>query len=385
MSKMIDYMLLEIQEQPKFLKELLESQKEKIHEKVANAVENKNVKRIVLTGCGDSYCAALTGEYAFAKQSYETNVMFPMELSRYRHKFSNFINEKTLLIPISVSGRTPRVIETVHAAKSKNCTVLSITNNPESPLALLSDDYIYAKSSELKTITTTSYEGEISSKYVGYEHDVPQTKSYTAVQMTLLLIALSLQKDPNFEIIESVPETVSKIVGNKEIKELGVKSSESDRFIYCASGPNYGNALFAEFKMYEFSLMGFSKDIEEYCHTNYFMTEENTPVMFIAPEGESLKRLSEIAPVLKEKINAEPIILSNKEPDFKYGNWIKIPYSGLEEYSIIPYGIAPPIFAYWVAKEKGLNVNTFRGGIEQEKYVEGSYHTIRESKIKDDY
>ncbi|MCG3258469.1 MAG: hypothetical protein H7644_01870 [Candidatus Heimdallarchaeota archaeon] len=249
----------------------------------------------------------------------------------------------------------------------------------------MSDEFIYAKSSLIDSLKSSSYEGEVSSKYVGYEHDVPQTKSYTAVQMALLLLAESFERNPDYSELEIIPDIIEKIIGNPLIEELGISHSSASRYIYSASGPNYGNALFGEFKMYEFSLVGFSKEIEEYCHTAYFITEENTPVVFIAPQDISFQRTSEIAPVLKKIIRADPIILSEVQPDFAYSEWIEVPYFGSEENSVIPYGVFAPLFAYWVAKEKGLNVNTFRGGVEQEKYVEGSYYTIRQSKIKKEY
>ena len=382
---MIDYMLQEINEQPSFLKELVNTSKEKVYETL-NEIRKKNeIKRIVLTGCGDSLCAALTTEYAFNKKNLSTMAFPPMEISRYKYKFSDLLDDKTLLIPISVSGRTPRVVESIRAARSRNCSVLAITNNPDSPVARLSDNIIYAKSSKIESLESTSYEGEISSKYVGYEHDVPQTKSYTAVQMALLLLAESFGKDPDYSELETIPEIVRKTIENPLIEQLGIKHSNASRHIYSASGPNYGNALFREFKMYEFSLVGFSKEIEEYCHTAYFITEKDTPVVFIAPREISYQRVAEIAPVLKNVIEAEPIILSEDQPDFDNSEWIEVPYYGSEENSVIPYGVMGPLFAYWVAKEKGLNVNTFRGGVEQEKYVEGSYYTIRQSKIKNDY
>ena len=378
-------MLKEIQEQPQYLKNLIDSNKDIIHEKINSYQDKFDIKRIILTGCGDSLCAALTNEYAFSEIGFSTFVFPPMELSRYRFKLSTLLNEKSLLIPISVSGRTPRVIESINTAVSKGSPTLAITNNPESPVAQTSNDFIYAKSSEIDSLKTSSYDGDISSKYVGYEHDVPQTKSYTSIQMTLQMIATSLGKDPEFSFLEEIPNIVKKVIQNNLIKELGVEHSEASRYIYSASGPNYGNALFAEFKMYEFSLLGFSKEIEEYCHTSYFITEENTPVMFIAPEGKSLQRVSEISPILEKKIGAFPMVLSNIEPHFSCKAWIEIPYTGEERYSIIPYGVVAPLYAYWVAKTRGLNVNTFRGGVEQEKYVEGSYYTIRKSKIKNDF
>ena len=362
---MIDFMLKEIQEQPQYLKNLLSSNKDTIHEKICNFQDRFDFTRIVLTGCGDSLCAALTNEFAFSEIGFSTLVFPPMELSRYRYKLNNVLNEKSLLIPISVSGRTPRVVESINAANSRGSPSLAITNNPASPVAQAADDFIYAKSSEVESLKTSSYDGDISSKYVGYEHDVPQTKSYTSVQMTLQMIAASLSKNPEYSILEEIPGIVKKIIQNNLIREIGEKHSEASRYIYSASGPNYGNALFGEFKMYEFSLLGFSKEIEEYCHTAYFVTEENTPVMFLAPKGESLERVSEISPVLEKTIGASPIIVSDVEPTFGHEVWIEIPYVGDEKYSVIPYGVVAPLYAYWIAKTRGLNVNTFRGGVNQ--------------------
>lgn len=382
---MIDYLLQEINEQPAYLQDLIKQSKEEIYE-LANKIRlERDIRKIILTGCGDSLCASLTTEAAFNQAGFSTYVFPPMEFSRYRYRYNNLLDENTLLIPISVSGKTPRVIEAINAARSRKCAVLSVTNNPESPAAKKSDVFIYAKSSHIESLRTSSYDGEVSSQYVGYEHDVPQTKSYTAVQMALLLLAKSFEKDPDYSELKEIPEVIKQVVDNRLIKELAIESAGASRHIFSSSGPNYGSALFGEFKMYEFSLPGFSKEIEEYCHTAYFITEEDNPVMFITPEGEALSRVAEIAPILKNTIKAKPIILSKNEPKFDYGNWVEIPFNGSEESSVIPYGVVAPLFTYWIAKEKGLNVNTFRGGAEQEKYVEGSFYTIRQSKVKDDY
>ncbi|MFX0091990.1 MAG: SIS domain-containing protein [Candidatus Hodarchaeota archaeon] len=382
---MIDYMLQEIREQPQVLRNIIKTMKDKIYEQVSEFREKFQIKRILLTGCGDSLCASLTTEHAFTTHGIPSYALPPMEFSRYKYKYPHYLDPHTLLIPISVSGRTPRVIEAIHAARSRNSPILAITNNPESPVAQLSNAFLYTKSASLELIQSSSYEGEVSSKYIGYEHDVPQTKSYTAVQLTLLLMALSFNLDPDYSLIESIPDSVRQIIENSLIKELGIAHAQAPRYLYCASGPNFGNALFGEFKMYEFNLPGFGKDIEEYCHTAYFVTESDTPVIFIAPPGESLDRTTEIVPVLKRIINTDTIILSETQPNFEYGHWIEIPYSGPEEFSTIPYGVVVPLFAYWSAKTRGRNVNTFRGGVEQEKYVSGSYHTIRQSKVKEHF
>ncbi|MCE7741264.1 MAG: SIS domain-containing protein [Candidatus Heimdallarchaeota archaeon] len=157
-------MLQEINEQPLYLRNLITQSKETIYE-VANKLKDKrNVQRIVLTGCGDSLCASLTTEAAFNKVGFSTFAFPPMEISRYRYRFHDLLDENTLLIPISVSGKTPRVIEAINDAKSRKCSILSITNNPESPVAQNSDEFIYAKSSKIESLQTTSYDGEVSSQ-----------------------------------------------------------------------------------------------------------------------------------------------------------------------------------------------------------------------------
>jgi len=380
-----DSMLVEINQQAGVLKNILTNRKDPIFNKVKRIQERYKFNRIILTGSGDSYCAGLTTASTFLLQNYEAHALPPMDLSRYKYKFSQYLDKHTLLIPISVSGHTKRVIEAIHAAKSRNCPILSVTNNPDSPVAQMSDEFIYTMSAPLESIKKSSYAEKISSKYTGYEHDVPQTKSYTAVQMALQLIALSFAKDPYYDVLDPIPGVIKQTLNNSRIKKLGKKYSKASKYVFCGSGPNYGNALFGEFKMYEFAMLGIGKDIEEYCHTAYFVTDPDTPVIFLAPAGESLKRTSEIVPVLKNTIETDAVIISNKEPDFDYSYWIKIPFYGAEEFSVIPYGVVSPLLAYWSAKTLGRNVNTFRGGVEEEKYVTGSYHTIRESKVKKRY
>jgi glucosamine 6-phosphate synthetase-like amidotransferase/phosphosugar isomerase protein len=40
------------------------------------------------------------------------------------------------------------------------------------------------------------------------------------------------------------------------------------------------------------------------------------------------------------------------------------------------------LLSYSLAQSKGFNTNTFRGGVETEKYVTGSYKTIRQSHLQ---
>ena len=59
---MIDYLLQEINEQPAYLQDLIKQSKEEIYE-LANKIRlERDIRKIILTGCGDSLCASLTTE-----------------------------------------------------------------------------------------------------------------------------------------------------------------------------------------------------------------------------------------------------------------------------------------------------------------------------------
>ncbi|MHA1910981.1 MAG: hypothetical protein ACTSYA_04710 [Candidatus Kariarchaeaceae archaeon] len=53
----------------------------------------------------------------------------------------------------------------------------------------------------------------------------------------------------------------------------------------------------------------------------------------------------------------------------------------LEIFTPIPFIIPWQVIVYNLAKERGLNVNMFRGGKLTDHYVTGSLKTIRGSKI----
>jgi len=120
----IDLILEEIRNQPKLLKEYLN----KIRNKYINI---PNIENIILTGCGDSYIAAL-----LINQLKGIEVEDPYEL------YNKKINSSKCLMIISVSGRTIANIKLAEKAKSEGIKIYVITGNPMSKLAKLADEVI---------------------------------------------------------------------------------------------------------------------------------------------------------------------------------------------------------------------------------------------------
>lgn len=115
----------------------------KVHELI-NAQEIFEIKHIILTGCGDSYAACLSLKYIFQQLTQiPTSSLRTIDLSRSLS--SNLLKKyqkNILIIYISNSGTTPRIIEALQRGKKYMCKTLSITSGSESEMASLSEKVI---------------------------------------------------------------------------------------------------------------------------------------------------------------------------------------------------------------------------------------------------
>ena len=105
-------------------------------QKAAAILENKDL--ILFVGMGSSNVMA---EYGALYFSYIFNLSFRIEdLINYPiDYFPRSLSEKTCIICLSVSGETKDVISYIKNYHTANCSLISITGNRNSRLALLSD------------------------------------------------------------------------------------------------------------------------------------------------------------------------------------------------------------------------------------------------------
>ena len=400
------YMFDEILEQPTVLQRILDNWIS-IKDNWSQPLHEKQWEKILITGSGDSFCASEVGSYAISELSgISCYALKPLELARYRQ---DLFGPSTLVIVISVSGKTPRVLEVVRQAMKYNCPILAITDNLESPIANECSDVFYLQTAPQDSLSSSSFTGEASA-YDGYQHSVAQTKTYTANIMALFLFACELglyENHPKAIIAKkqlvSLPSLIEALLSKEQLVKYKEISQELpvQPLIFAGSGPNYGTALFASFKAYEFAFQASFHEIEEYCHTLYFVTEglnreeqqkgglvqgqtgNQSPVIFFASSGASLERTKEIYPVLSDHIGAYPLVITDANiEEFEKGkNLILETNNLLEIFTPIALIIPWQIIIYNLAKQRGLNVNMFRGGILTDHYVVGSLKTIRGSKI----
>ncbi|MHA1979251.1 MAG: SIS domain-containing protein [Candidatus Hodarchaeales archaeon] len=378
-----DFMLSEILEQPRILQSILNNNEV---EKIASTINHEKIDRIILTGCGDSYCAAWFGAHLADKwcPQFEVQHYEPFDFVTY---FDPKKLENALVIGISVSGGTLRVLEALRFARKYKATTLVLTDNPQGKIVKESDQHLLIQASPPESLLTTSYTSEAAKKYVGYQNDVAQTKTYMANLGTLsfLIALLGSKPDLYIEKVRNSFSLVKKALDNKDVYlKIGQSlAATSNNISFVGSGPNSSTCLFGAYKMFEFTLHGFACDIEEYCHTRYFITTEKSSVIFFAPDVPCYDRVMEIEPVLHEQIGSQTIIITDKS--LVKNSPSRILSLALPEDSFLsPIVLTIPIeiISYALAKEKGFNTNTFRGGVETEKYVTGSFSTIRQSRLR---
>jgi len=127
--------LAEIREQPQALLRLIEQAS--VYEEAARAAVERGPHIVRLVGHGSSDNAASYGVYAFGIASGWTALRDSISLSVYYG--AKLELERSIVVALSQSGRTPDVVAYVQRARDQGALTIGITNEPESELAGAAD------------------------------------------------------------------------------------------------------------------------------------------------------------------------------------------------------------------------------------------------------
>jgi len=258
------FMLKEIHEQPKVVKEFLDYYLNNL-----NLVPDiSGYKKIHIVACGSAYHAGLIGSCLFEK--YGNNEVSVFVASEYRYK-KNFIDNETLVILVSQSGETADTIASLRLAKSLGAKTLGIVNVLGSTIAREVDEVIYINA--------------------GCEIAVATTKAYTLQVLAVSLIAYKLglqnkviDESNNQEIIESLkklPEEITKLL---EIDYLNLASKiyKSKSVFFIGRLIDYYISLEGSLKLKEISYIhSETYPAGELKHGTISLIEDMTPVIAV--------------------------------------------------------------------------------------------------------
>ena len=232
----------------------------------------QNINRIVLTGCGTSWHAALVGEYLieeFAQLPVE--VEYASEL-RYRNPP---LDKGTLLFAITQSGETADTLAALREMKRKGHSTLAICNAIGSTIATEADGGIYL--------------------HAGPEIGVASTKAFTSQCAVLAMLALyfgrlrhmSFEQGIAFiDALEQLPSLISKVLQTEStVRGIAERYRNANTFLYLGRQYNFPLALEGALKLKEISYIhAEGYPAAEMKHGPIALVDPLTPSVFLIPK-----------------------------------------------------------------------------------------------------
>ncbi len=148
-------LLTEVYEQPAALHHTLDALATDVRQVERHAVQLQQgkLRRVIFTGMGSSYWAAFPCMIALHERDITA---FALESSEFMYYHRALLDEQTLVVAISQSGRSVEVVKLLDAI-SPQTPVIGITNDPQSPLAQRSTTRLLFKAGEELTVSTKTY------------------------------------------------------------------------------------------------------------------------------------------------------------------------------------------------------------------------------------
>ena len=268
----------------------------KVSQQLFSDPSSDRIGQVYLTGCGDSYHAALAAALAFRQLAgLPCQSLTAMEFARYRAGYLDLERAgEILVIAISASGRVSRTVEALRLAREAGAQTVAVTGHPDSPLAGVAERIFSA--------AIPPGPGEENGAVV------PGTRSYIASLLALYQMAVQiglarahLGKENAGRLREELAETADKIeetiVMTEDVTaDAALSWREAGHFVFCGAGPNYGTALHGAAKVVEASGDdAIGQELEEWAHLEYFARRPDTPVFIISAAGWEEDRAVEIA------------------------------------------------------------------------------------------
>lgn len=303
----------------------------------------KFIDRIVIVACGTSYYASLVGEYLI-----EELAGIPVEVqlaSEFKYRNEPF-SRSTALLAVSQSGETADTIAALKKVEDYGVLRLGVVNAVGSTIARMTDAGVYC--------------------HAGPEQAVASTKAFVAQVTVLLEIALYLSNGRNklykalLKELESLPEKAQAVLKQADIiKRIAKKYTNVHDFLYIGRHYSFPAALEGALKLKEISYIhaeGYAAG--EMKHGPLAMIDKDFPTFAIANYGPLLeKTISNIEEIRARKGPVVAIATEGNKSIAKLANDVIYIPDSPEQTQVILQAIAMQLFAYYIAVERGYNVD----------------------------
>lgn len=336
------FMLKEIHEQPKVIRDTLVSWVSGEPAVDLAAMRDAGVEAMLMLACGTSYHAALVGKYIVQELlRIPVRTEIASEFSYYDETLA-----RTMAIVITQSGETADTLKAMKRLKEVGCRVIAITNVVGSTVSRIAD----------QTILTRA----------GPEISVAATKSFTAQLMVLYWLMMSYSKIEARRLasltmeLRQLPSKVQQVLDNEhKIAECARYLSGYENAFFIGRGINFPIALEGALKLKEISYIhaeGYAAG--ELKHGPFALLGDKAPVIaIVAPDSTREAMLTTIKEV---KARGSPLIVLAQEEDEAIekvaDRIIALPRVDAL-LSPVVNSVALQLLAYYTAKERGCPID----------------------------
>ena len=347
------FMIKEIYEQPKAIRETMTSRLAKDNSHVIfdelkwTKGEMAAITKVVIVACGTAYHAGIVGKYYI-----ESLARIPVEVdvaSEFRYRFP-LVDENTLAIVISQSGETLDTLAALKEAKRLGAKTIAVTNVVGSSISREADQVVYT--------------------WAGPEIAVASTKAYTTQLISMAMLAIymaglreTISAERTQELItglRNLPSQVQLILEDVEpIKTFAQQYGFNEDVFFIGRSLDYAVALEGALKLKEISYIhAEAYAAGELKHGTLALIIEGVPVIALATQHDVYeKTLSNIKEVKARDAVVIGIALQGDDQIKKYvDHTIFIPQA--DKYLAPILAVIPlQLLAYYAAVTRGCDVD----------------------------
>lgn len=329
----------EIVSQPRVLGTFLEERWDEVQE-VAGWMQSQPFSYVVIAARGSSDNAARYAEYLWGAHNRLSVALAAPSLYTLYESPPDL--EGSLVIGISQSGESPDLLAVLEAATAQGRPTLSITNNPESPLARAADCHLHLSAGE--------------------ELAVAATKSYTSQLLAVagLSAALAGGSEPS-ESLRLVPDAVARSLEQMDSIRRGVETlTNHTRCVVIGRGYNHSTADEWALKIAELAyLVAQPFSAADFRHGPLAMAEDDLVVLAVATKGPLFQDVADLIETVQTR-GARVVAISDRG-DCPADVLILLAHEVPEWLSPIPATVAAQVFSHQLAVARGLDPDHPRG------------------------
>lgn len=247
---------------------------------IGRDLAQRRIRRVVLVGCGDSWISGYG-----VRRALETLLHAPVEPYEafdFATYGTDTIDDETLVVGLSSSGKTEPVMDGLSASAERGAYVVGLSNTLGSPLMERFPGALHIRATR-----------------GGWP-----TQSSTAAMSLKLALGCAIARakgegpaaDAVADALATLPDTVDAVATAfyEPAGRLGERLARADLVLLAGAGPHYAPAAFGAAKLKELApIHAIAFPLEEYHH--YRTQKAGDPIFLIAPDAASRTRALETA------------------------------------------------------------------------------------------